>query len=203
MHRYLLIAPIVLLATIGTTFAAEREVTIPAGAVLHLRLENTVGSDISRVEQPVRADLTRPVVVHGRTVLPVRSAVRGDVTAVRAAGHLKQRSEVAIRFNEVKPADLTRDYRISTRSVVVRGPSLNRRDVAGIGLPAVGGAIIGGIVGGGKGAGIGAAVGGAAGTTRLMVTRGKNVRLRRGALLSVRLTEPLTVAVPETLARRR
>ncbi len=203
MHRYLLAIPIVLLALGGTAFAAEREVTLPAGTVLHLRLANTVGSDISHIEEPVRADLTRPVVLNGRTVLPAESVVFGNVTAARPAGHVRQRSEVAMRFTEVKPAELHQPYRMSTRSVVVRGPSLAKRDVAGIGVPAVGGAIIGGIVGGGKGAGIGAAVGGAAGTTRLMVTRGKNVRLGRGARLAVRLTQPLTVPVPERAASRR
>ncbi len=203
MHKYLLTMPIVLRGTIGMAFAAPRDVTLPAGTVLHLRLDSTVGSDISHVEEPVRADLARPVVVNGRTVLPTRSLLLGHVTAARRAGHLRQRSEVAMRFNEVTPAELGQEYRLSTRSIVVRGPSLRNRDVAGVGLPAVGGAIIGGIVGGGKGAGIGAAVGGAAGTTRLMVTRGKNVRLGRGALLSVRLTEPLTVPVPERSASGR
>ncbi len=202
MHRYIVAVPIVLLGMIGVGFAAPRDVTLPAGTVLHLRLDNSVGSDISRVEEPVRADLTRPVVVRGRTVVPVHSLVLGDVTAARPAGHLRQRSEVAVRFHELKPAELDRDYRIATRSVVVTGPSLARRDAEGIGVPAVGGAIIGGIVGGAKGAGIGAAVGTAAGTTRLMVTRAKNVRLRRGALLAVRLTEPVTIPVPERLAER-
>ncbi len=95
----------VVLAWLPSTVQAApaREVTIPAGTVLHLRMENTVGSDISRVEQPVRAALTRPVVVSGRTALPAGSLAVGHVTAVRRAGHLKQRSLVTLRFSQLKP----------------------------------------------------------------------------------------------------
>jgi hypothetical protein len=64
-----------------------------------------------------------------------------------------------------------------------------------IGAPAAGGAIIGGIVGGKKGALIGTAAGGGAGTAVVLSTRGKEVRLSRGAVLKLRLSEPLTVRV--------
>ena len=63
--------------------------------------------------------------------------------------------------------------------------------------PASGGAIVGGIVGGKKGAGIGALAGGGGGTAVVLSTRGKEVRVGPGALLSVRLTAPLTVTVEE------
>jgi hypothetical protein len=55
-------------------------------------------------------------------------------------------------------------------------------------LPAVGGAIIGGLIDGKKGAAIGAGVGGGAGTAVVLTTRGKEVRLGRGAVVSIRLT---------------
>jgi hypothetical protein len=59
-----------------------------------------------------------------------------------------------------------------------------------IGLPAAGGAIVGGLVGGKKGAGIGALTGGGAGTAVVLSTRGRDVRVGRGATLRVRLTAP-------------
>src|SRR6185312_8067212 len=45
-----------------------RQITVPAGTVLRLRLTRGFGSD-SRVEAPVSATLLSPVVVGGRTVL--------------------------------------------------------------------------------------------------------------------------------------
>src|SRR5689334_1601653 len=41
--------------------AREREITLPAGTVLPVTLETPVGSDISRVEQPVTGRLRRAV----------------------------------------------------------------------------------------------------------------------------------------------
>ncbi len=173
----------------------ERAATIPAGTVLHLRIENSIGSDISRVEQPVRAEVTRPVVVRGQTVLPVGSLAIGHVVAARRAGHLKERSLVSVRFSEVKPRGDEESFPIRTRSWSALGPSLQKRDLEGIGIPAAGGAVIGGLLGGAKGAGIGAAVGGGAGVGRLMITRGKNVRVPRGSLITVRLAQPVHVEV--------
>ena len=52
---------------------AGREVTIPAGTLLAVTLDTSVGSDTRRVEQPVAAHLTRPIRVHGETVLAMAS----------------------------------------------------------------------------------------------------------------------------------
>ena len=67
---------------------------------------------------------------------------------------------------------------------------------AKIAIPAAAGAIIGGIADGKKGAAIGTAVGGGAGTGVVLATRGQEVRLGRGAAVSVKLLRPLTVLVP-------
>ena len=51
-------------------------------------------------------------------------------------------------------------------------------------------------MGGKKGALIGAAAGGGAGTAVVVSTRGKEVRLGKGASMSLRLTQPLTIRIP-------
>src|SRR5258706_14943379 len=48
---------------------ASRQVTIPAGTILHLRVNRGFGSAISRVEDTVPATLVSPVVIGGRTGL--------------------------------------------------------------------------------------------------------------------------------------
>jgi hypothetical protein len=172
----------------------EREITLPAGTVLPLRLDSTVASDTSRVEDGVQAHLTRSVTRAGLTVLPANAPVSGVVTEAKRSGRVKGRAIVAFRFNALNAHG--EEYRVRTSSVVRQAASTVKRDAAEIGLPAAGGAIIGGIVGGGKGAAIGAAAGGGAGTGVVLTQRGKEVRLGRGALVSVRLTQPLTIRVP-------
>ena len=173
-----------------------REVTIPAGTVLPVDLETSVGSDISRPEQPVRGALRRAVVVHGMQVLPAGTPVYGHVTAARRPGKVKGRGLIAMRFNEIDTPGPGGRERMTTATVSRMAPATKQKDALEILAPAAGGAVIGRVVGGKKGAAEGALIGGGAGTAYVLTTRGKEIRLSKGANLSVRLTQPLTVRVP-------
>ena len=172
-----------------------QHVTIPAGTVLRLRVNRGFGSDISRVEDPVPATLARSVVVGGRTVLPAGSGASGFVSEATRPGRVKGRGRVAVRFTRITPADERTSYRMQTNSWVAVAPATKKEDALTIGIPAAGAAAVGGLIDGKKGAGIGAAVGGGAGTAAVLTRRGKDVRIGRGATLTVRLTAPLTIAV--------
>lgn len=178
--------------------AVIREVTIPAGTQLPVALDTSVGSDISRTEQAVTAHLTRPLVLHGETVLPAGSRVNGVVTDATQSGRVKGRAHVALRFDSLTPTgpgvESTR-YRIETTAVGRTAAATKKKDAMEIGAPAAGGALIGAIAGGKKGALIGTAVGGGAGTAVVLSTRGKEVRLPKGTALTLRLTEPVTVKI--------
>lgn len=173
----------------------DREVTIPAGTVLRLRVTRGFGSDFSRVEDPVSAALARGVVIDGRTVLPAGSRVSGYVSDARPSGRVKGRGRVAVRFTNIAPANESESYRMRTNAWVAVAPATKKKDAMTIGLPAAGGAVVGALVGGKKGAGIGAAAAGGAGAAVVLTTRGKDVRVGRGAILAVRLREPLTIRI--------
>lgn len=173
--------------------SAVREVTIPSGTELPVVLDTALASDNSRVEQPVTAHLTRPVLVDGQTVLPEGSTISGVVTEVTRAAKVKGRAHIAVRFNAVTPRGTEDRYPVTTASIGRTASAETKKDALTIGAPAAGGAIIGGIVGGGKGAAIGAAAGGGAGTAVVLSTRGREVRLPAGSTLRVRLTEPFTI----------
>lgn len=174
-----------------------RQVTIPAGTVLRLRMNRGFGSDISRIEDPVAATLARAVVIGGQTVLPAGSSASGYVSDATRPGKVKGRGRVAVRFTRITPANHTASYAMQTRSWVAVAPATKKKDALTIALPAAGGAGIGALLDGKKGAGIGAAIGGGAGTAAVLTTRGKDVRVGRGAVLSVRLSTPLTIDVGE------
>jgi len=172
----------------------EREITIPAGTILRLRVQNSFGSDTSRVEDPVRATLVTTIRRNGEEVLPAGSTARGFVTSATRSGKVKGRARVGVRFTSITPSERER-YSMTTRPWVAVAPATKKKDALEIGVPAAGGAAIGALVGGKKGAGIGALVGGGGGTAVVLSTRGKEVRVGRGATLAVRLVEPLTVRV--------
>jgi hypothetical protein len=174
---------------------AFREVTIPAGTRLPIVLDTSVGSDTSRVEQPVHAHLSQAIVVHGMTALPAGSRVSGVVTDAKRSGKVKGLAHIAVRFNGVTPKGDDERYSLHAGSVARTAKATKKRDAMEIGIPAAGGAVVGGLIGGKKGAVIGGAAGGGAGTAVVMNQRGKEVRLGKGAALSLKLTEPLTVRV--------
>jgi hypothetical protein len=172
-----------------------REVTLPAGTELPVVLETSVGSDISRVEQAVRAHLSRAVTVHGERVLPKGSGITGVVTDATRSAKVKGRAHVAVRFDTLVPQGTEDRYQIETTAVGRRAAATKQKDALEIGGGAVGGALIGALVGGGKGAAIGSVAGGGAGTGVVLSTRGKEVRLPAGTALRLRLIEPLTVRI--------
>jgi hypothetical protein len=184
-------------ATVKDAEPAYREVTIPAGTVLPVTLATSVGSDTSSVEDPVRARLRRPVTVKGVEALPAGTELTGHVTHAQRSARVKGRAQVAFRFTRLDLPGDGGQTQIRTASVARSAEGTKKRDAATIGGGAVGGAIIGGIVGGGDGAATGAAIGGAAGTGAVLATRGKEIRVASGTPVSVRLTAPVTVRVPQ------
>ena len=173
---------------------AWREITIPAGTQLAVTLDTAVGSDTSRVEEPVTAHLSRPLRVRGQTVLD-GARLTGVVTDASRSAKVKGRAHVAMRFDALTPTGGDQRYAIRTASVGRTAEGTKRKDALKIGAPAAGGAIIGALLGGKKGALVGTAVGGGAGTAVVLSTRGEEVHLARGSALMLKLAAPLTVRV--------
>lgn len=168
-----------------------REMTLPAGTTLRLRLQSAIASDTSKVEDQVRAELTQAVTVDGTTVLPAGTAVVGNVTDVERSGRVKGRARLAYRFNS-----LTHDgerYDIVSAPLSHEAEATKGEDATKIAVGAGAGAVVGALLGGGDGAAKGAAIGGAGGTGVVLATRGEEVKLGPGATVTTRLTAPLTV----------
>ena len=170
-----------------------REITLPAGTLVRLRLGTTVSSQTSNVEDAVQATVRSAVVRNGVTVLPAGTPVSGYVTEARRSGRVKGRARVGVRFNAVR-VNGTR-YTMRTSAVARQAEGTKNEDAAKIGIGAGAGAITGAIIDGKKGAAIGSAIGAAGGTGVVLATRGDEVSLGRGAAITVRLTAPLTVRV--------
>ena len=170
-----------------------REVTIPAGTRLGVRLNTGVTSNASRVEDPVDATLIAPVKIGHEEVVPAGSHVKGFVASARRSGKVKGRASLAVRFRTLTVNG--ESYPIAAQVSRV-APATKKQDAEKIAIPAAGGAAIGAIVGGKKGAAAGAAIGGGAGTAVVLSTPGKEVSLPHGSVLSLRLQQAVTVRVP-------
>jgi hypothetical protein len=173
--------------------AEYREFTLPAGMTLPLELKSTVASDVSEVEDTVRATLRRPVTIDGQEVLPAGTELTGTVMQAERAGRVKGRARVAFQFTSLR-YDGER-LAVQTEPIEQLAEATKGEDATKVGVGAGAGAVIGGLLGGKSGALKGAAIGGAAGTGAVMATRGKEVRLEPGTELPAKLTAPLSVRV--------
>jgi hypothetical protein len=173
---------------------AYKEVTVPSGTPISLTLDTAVGSDTSRIEDPVRAKVSKTIVIDGVTAVPEGAEVVGNVTGAERSGKVKGRASLSLRFNRLTAWDET--HEISTARISRQAEATKGEDATKIGVGAGAGALIGAIAGGKKGAAIGTAVGGGAGTGVVLATRGDEVRLGAGAALRTTLEEPLTVRIP-------
>jgi hypothetical protein len=172
--------------------ATFREVHVPSGTALSLRLLSSVSSERSHAEDAVQAELASPVMVDGVQVVPAGSTVRGVVTDATPAGRVKGRARLGLRFTTL--VFDSRSYPLAANVTRV-APATKRQDTEKIAIPAAGGAVIGALIGGKKGAAIGAAAGGGGGTAVVLSTPGKPVTLARGRVLNVRLDRPIDVRV--------
>jgi len=170
------------------------ELVVPSSSVIGLQMDTSLSSERARVEDRVEARVTRDVLVDGRVAIPAGSRLIGAVTMVERGGKIKERARLGVRFHTLVLAD-SLELPIRTESISREGEAPGRESSAKIGGAAVGGAILGAILGGGKGAMIGGATGAAGGTAAVMAGDRNAATLTAGAVLTVRLTEPVTVEV--------
>ena len=170
------------------------ELVVPSSSVIGLQVDTSLSSERARVEDRVEARVTRDVLVDGRVAIPAGSRVIGAVTMVERGGKIKERSRLGVRFHTLVLADNS-ELPIRTENITREGEAPGRESSAKIGGAAVGGAILGAILGGGKGAMIGGATGAAGGTAVVMAGDRNAATLNAGTVLTVRLTEPVTVEV--------
>jgi hypothetical protein len=171
--------------------ATFRELTLPAGTLLSLRLTTPVASDTSRVEDVVGAEFTHAVTIDGLPIIPAGARAAGIVTVADESARVKGLALLTLQFTSIQTGGSRYDMR--TEPVSWEAPATKGGDAVKIGIGAGAGAALGAILGGKSGAAKGAVVGGAAGTGVVLATRGEEVRLTAGTDTTTRLSAPLTV----------
>jgi hypothetical protein len=178
-------------ASATSSTSDSKQVALPAGTVVTVRLSSTVGSKISAKGDHFSATVATPVQVDGKVVLPKGAEVLGKVVEAVPQGRFKGAAVLRLVLETVTLNEESYDVQTSSVSRTQKGKG--KRTATMIGGGAGGGALIGGLAGGGKGALIGAALGAGAGTAGAAYTGEKEIVLPAESALSFKLTEPLTV----------
>lgn len=155
---------------------------IPKGTELPLEFQTSVNSATSKAGDPVIAVLTKDIPLDGFT-LEKGSEVRGEVVTAVPAARVKGRARIVVAFDSVMKAG--ERLSVTTEAIDTTAASTASKDKKIVAGSAVGGLILGAIKDGKKGAAIGTVVGAAAGVGAVMVMKGDEVEIPRGAHLTV------------------
>ena len=161
-------------------------IIVPAGTLLPIELQSTVSSQTSKEGDLVLAVLTESVPLDGFT-LDKGAEVRGTVLTAVPAKRVKGRAHLVVAFDAVM--ENGEKVAITTEALDSEAASTGSKDKKVIAGGAVGGLILGAIKDGKKGAVVGTVLGAAAGTGAVLIMKGDEVELPRGARLTLAVTK--------------
>jgi hypothetical protein len=188
-------AKLTLLLFALTTIAAAQPLIIPQDVALRIRLDDTLTSTDSQVNDPFSATVMTEGQYQG-------ARVYGHISAIDMSGRLQGRTEMVLQFDRLIMFD-GRTARIhaeiiqlyhapSHETLGVEGAILSagkgRSALIGAGFGAGAGALMGAIFGGGKGAGIGSIIGGAAGVGTTAFRGSQKITLPSGLQMTIQIT---------------
>jgi hypothetical protein len=173
-----------------STSAGDSRILVPQGTAFSVSLGTTLATKTSRVGDSFEGTMSSPVSVDGRVAIPAGAHVAGHLAVAEQPGKASGRGQLQLSYDSVSFGG--HSYDLGTLSQVYLSKSGTDKDVALIG----GGTLIGGVVGAIAGSGHpvkGAAIGAGAGTAASLLTRGPQLTLERGTVLSATLDQPMRV----------
>jgi hypothetical protein len=167
--------------------ARGHELRLAPGAEILVRLEEGLSSKTARVEDRFEASVFRPVRAGGVLAIPAGVAMRGTVKYAEPAHRPSKEGRLELQFDSLYLEPGRVDL---AGHVIALGDEDDSRKVGKVGVGATLGGILGAILGGGKGAVIGGVLGGGG---AVVGTKGDDVELPAGTILTVVLDRPLVI----------
>ena len=201
-----------LAALILTASFASAQTALPTGTAVKMKLESSLATFSSKVGDPFSARVTEPVVLDGKTIIPIGATVEGRVTRASETRRIAGKPTIAIfPENVVLPNG---DKFVLNASLVdtnaghgsdvnsegqFKGAGHDHRDLTEIGIGTGGGMLIGGLAGGGKGLLIGGAIG-ATVTVAHWLGKHRSAMLPAGTEMVMELNRPMTMTMVAPVA---
>ena len=167
-------------------------VTVPAGALLRMRINQSLNSAQAKPGDSFDGIVVNDVVAGGAVAIPRGATVQGKVVDAKKSGALAGRGELSLQLTQVTLG--AQSYPIVSD---VWGHTTGDKTVHTVNNTAAGaalGALFGAAAAGGKGAAIGAGVGGALGVGSSAASPNGQVYVPSEGLLTFHLAQPATVS---------
>jgi hypothetical protein len=207
MKKTLSLASLILIASFACAQTA-----LPTGTAVKMKLETSLATFSSKAGDPFSARVTEPVVLDGKTVIPIGTTVEGRVTKANEPRRIAGKPTIAI-FPEtvVLPngdrfmlnatlVDTNRGHGTDVNTEgQFKGAGHDGKDLTEIGMGTGGGMIVGGLAGGGKGLLIGGAIG-ATLTVAHWLGKHRSATLPAGTEMVMELSRPMTMTAPTAVA---
>jgi hypothetical protein len=171
---------------------AGEMVTIPSGAMVRMRINQTLDSAKAKPGDHFDGIVVNDVVAGGAVAIPRGAAVSGTVVDAKKSGVLAGRGELSLQLTQVTLGGKT--YPIVSDVWAHNGGD---KTIQSINSTAVGGgvgALVGAAAGGGEGAAIGAGIGAVLGLGSSAASHTGQVFVPSEGLLTFHIAQPATVA---------
>ena len=169
-------------------FFGGSRVTVPAGAMIRVKLNQSVSSETAKPGDHWQGSVTSPVYVDGKEVIPEGSEVEGVVVAAEEARR-GSRARLQLALRAVHVGD--RRTSIDAKSEPVIAGSPRARNLGAIAGGAAAGALIGKATS--DEAGKGAIIGGALATGAVAASKGYQVVMPSGTVMSFAVNRNVSV----------
>jgi hypothetical protein len=199
-----------IVATLGVMLlaaaaGAQNNMSLPAGTAFKVKLENTLSTFSSKEGDAFSGRVVDPVVLDGKTVIPVGATVQGRVTKVNEPRRIAGKPTIGI-FPEAVVLPSGERYMLNAALVDTslrngsdvntegqfKGDGHDAHDLTEVGFGTGGGMLIGGLAGGGKGLLIGGGIG-ATITVAHWLGKKRSAVLPSGTELMMELSRPLAM----------
>ncbi|MFY9700880.1 MAG: hypothetical protein WCB56_15480 [Terriglobales bacterium] len=206
MKKTLSLASLSLPLVILIASFAGAQTALPTGTAVKMKLETTLATFSSKAGDPFSARVTEPLVMDGKTVIPIGTTVEGRVTKTNEPRRIAGKPTIAI-FPENLVLPNGDRFMLSASLVDTnagRGSDVNSegqfkgdghdaKDLTEIGMGTGGGMLIGALAGGGKGFLIGGMIG-ATVTVTHWLGKHRSATLPAGTELVMELNRPMTMS---------
>ena len=178
--------------------------SLPAGTPVQMKLETAISTASNQTGDRFAGRVTQPVILNGKTVIPVGSALEGRVGKVSDPRAIGGRPSIDLRPETITLPDGQRfditatvtdtdhTHNVSDEGTI-KGSFRSKGDNIELAAGAGAGAVTGAVIGGGKGALIGGAIG-ATITTVHWLTKRHSETLPAGTEITMELSRPMTIS---------
>jgi hypothetical protein len=171
--------------------AAPSGPIIPAGAVVTIRMIDSIDSSRNQPGQEFDATVDSPVASGSQVVIPQGSTAKVRLANSTDSGRVEGSAQLELELISVTVNGVT--YPVQSGYYQQHGSSRGKRTAGAAGGGAVLGALIGAIAGGGKGAAIGAGSGAAIGTGASVAMKGSSIKVPSETKIDFTLRQPVTI----------